>query len=415
MKQPYELSVALRYLRARRGDSFISFISIVSMVGIGLAVAVLIVVLSVMNGFEFELQQRILGMASHASIHGYDGPLEDWQALRERALERGDVVAAAPFVEGQALAAAGDAAVGLSVRGVLPELEKTVSEVEGFMQAGDLGSLVSGEYRIVIGSGVAEALGVGIGDEVLLVLAQGLVTPVGITPRYRTFTVSGIFEAGMYEYDRGLVFVHFGDAARMLRTDGRASGLRLAVTDVYFGRDIATALARTLDERSYVNDWTRQHVNFFNSIRLSKAIMFVILSMVIAVAAFNIVSTLVMVVRDKKGDIAILRSFGASPRSVMTVFASQGTMIGLVGTAAGLLLGLLVTTQLDAVVRLIEASFDIDLLSAEVYFLGDLPSQVRAGEVAQIALVALALAVLATIYPALSAARQHPAEALRYE
>jgi lipoprotein-releasing system permease protein len=415
VKQPYELSVALRYLRARRGDSFISFISIVSMIGIGLAVAVLIVVLSVMNGFEFELQQRILGMASHASVHGYDGPLEDWRSLRERALERGDVVAAAPFVESQALAVAGDAAAGVAVRGVEPGLEASVSAVRGFMQTGSLESLEPGAYRAVIGSGIADALRVGVGDELVLVLARGLVTPVGITPRMRTFTVGGIFEAGMYEYDRGLVFVHFDDAARMFGTSGRASGLRLSVADVYAARNVAMELAQTLTERSYVNDWTRQHVNFFNSIRLSKTIMFVILSMVVAVAAFNIVSTLVMVVRDKKGDIAILRSFGASPRSIMTVFASQGTMIGVVGTALGILLGMLVTSQLDSAVGLIESLFDVDLLSAEVYFLGDLPSQIRGGEVAQIALVALALAVLATVYPALSAARQPPAEALRYE
>jgi lipoprotein-releasing system permease protein len=283
------------------------------------------------------------------------------------------------------------------------------------MKAGSLQTLEPGEYRAVIGSGLAEALGVGVGDEFVLVLARGVVTPVGITPRMRTFTVGGIFEAGMYEYDRGLAFVHFDDAARMFGTGGRASGLRLAVADVYAASRIATELAETLSERSFVNDWTRQHVNFFNSIRLSKTIMFVILSMVVAVAAFNIVSTLVMVVRDKKGDIAILRSFGASPRSIMTVFASQGTMIGLAGTLLGVLLGLLVTTQLHNVVGLIEAAFDVDLLSAEVYFLGDLPSQIRSGEIVRICAVALGLAVAATVYPALSAARQPPAEALRYE
>lgn len=415
MKQPYELFVALRYLRARRRESFISFISLVSMIGIGLAVAVLIVVLSVMNGFEFELQQRILGMASHSSIHGYDRPLEDWPSLRDRALARDDVVAAAPFVEGQGLALAGEATAGVSVRGVEPELELGVSAVGEYMQAGSLQSLVPGSYRIVIGSGLADALNVTVGDELVLVLARGLVTPAGIVPRMRSFTVSGLFEAGMYEYDRGLAFVSMEDGARIFGTGGRASALRLAVRDVYAAQTIATELAGTLDQRSYVTDWTRQHSSFFSSIRLSKSIMFVILSMVVAVAAFNIVSTLVMVVRDKKGDIAILRSFGASPRSIMALFANQGIMIGVAGTLLGLALGLLVTTQLQHVVELLEAALDVDLLSAEVYFLGELPSQIRSGEILRICIVAVVLAVAATVYPALTAARQPPAEALRYE
>lgn len=415
MKQPYELFVALRYLRARRRESFISFISLVSMIGIGLAVAVLIVVLSVMNGFEFELQQRILGMASHSSIHGYDGPLEDWQALRQRALERSDVIAAAPFVEGQGLALAGEATAGVSVRGVEPDLELGISAVGEYMQAGSLSTLTPDDYRIVIGSGLAEALNVGLGDELVLVLAQGSVTPAGISPRLRSFTVSGIFEAGMYEYDRGLAFVNMEVGGRLFGTGGRASALRLGVRDVYAAQAVATELASTLDQRAYVTDWTRQHSSFFSSIRLSKSIMFVILSMVVAVAAFNIVSTLVMVVRDKKGDIAILRSFGASPRSIMALFANQGIMIGLAGTLLGLLLGLLVTTQLQHVVALVEAALDVDLLSAEVYFLGELPSQIRGSEIMRICIVAVVLAVAATVYPALSAARQPPAEALRYE
>jgi lipoprotein-releasing system permease protein len=415
VKQPYELFVALRYLRARRRESFISFISLVSMLGIALAVAVLIVVLSVMNGFEFELQQRILGMASHSSIHGYDGPLEDWQSLRERALRRPDVIAAAPFVEGQGLALAGESTAGVSLRGVDPELELGVSAIGEYLQAGDLQSLEPRSYRIIIGSGLARALNVGVGDELVLVLARGVVTPVGIRPRWRSFTVSGIFEAGMYEYDRGLAFVNMADGARIFGTGGRATALRLAVRDVYAAQSIAMELAGTLRQRSYVTDWTRQHSSFFSSIRLSKSIMFVILSMVVAVAAFNIVSTLVMVVRDKKGDIAILRSFGASPRSIVALFASQGTLIGVAGTLLGLMLGLLVTTQLQHVVGLLEAVLDVDLLSAEVYFLGELPSQIRSSEILRICLVAVTLAVAATLYPALSAARQPPAEALRYE
>lgn len=424
MKQPYELAIALRYLRARRRKSFISFISLVSMIGIGLAVAVLIVVLSVMNGFEHTLEQKILGIAADSAIHGYDGPLEDWQALRRRALARPDVVAAAPFVEGQALVIAGDSTAGVTVRGIEPKLERTVSTIEDMItsdtaasRARVFDSLDPGSYRMLIGRELADKLGVGTGDRVVLALAQATVTPAGIGPRARAFTVAGVFDAGMYEYDRGLVFVNLDVAERLFATGGRATGLRLDVKDVYAARRVAVELAdpAKLGQRAYVTDWTREHANFFTSIRLTKSIMFVILSMVIAVAAFNIVSTLVMVVRDKRGDIAILRSFGAAPRSILAVFASQGTLIGLIGTGFGVALGLLVTSQLSSIVELIEKWFHVDLLSAQVYFLSELPSQIRGGEVARIALIALGLAVLATLYPAFSAARQPPAEALRYE
>lgn len=419
MKQPYELSIALRYLRARSSHSFISFISAVSMIGIGLAVAVLIVVLSVMNGFENELQNRILGMISDATIGGYDGPLEDWQSLRDSALARDDVDAAAPFVEGQGMAVAGDALAGVVVRGVDPALEREVSSIGDVLIAGSLSALEPNEYRILIGRNLADKLGVSVGDRIVLVLAEARVTLAGLLPRARPFTVAGVFEAGMYEYDRGLVFVHFADASRLFRTDGRATGLRLDVADVYAARQVATELARALIDETggqlYVDDWTRQHYTYFRSIQLQKGIMFVILSLVIAVAAFNIVSTLMMVVRDKRGDIAILRSFGATPRSIMTVFAAQGTLIGVVGTALGVLLALLVTSQLDNLVAVLEAAFGIDLLSAEVYFLSDLPTQLRTLEIAQISVLALGLSVAATFYPALAAARQPPAEALRYE
>ncbi len=415
MKQPFELSIALRYLRARRGKSFISFISLVSMLGIGLAVAVLIVVLSVMNGFEHTLEQKILGFTADAAVYGYDAPLADWQALRRRALARPDVTAAAPFVEGKALAIAGESTAGISVRGIEPKLEATVSTLGRTLESGSLAALEPGRYRIVIGQALAKALGVGLGGHVVLVLPKPLVTPAGIWPRTRNFTVAGIFNAGMYEYDRGLAFVSMQDAERLYSTHGRASGLRLTVKDPYAAHTIAVALARTLAQTPAVTDWTQEHANFFTSIRLTKSIMFVILSMVIAVAAFNIVSTLVMVVRDKRGDIAILRSFGASPGSILAVFACQGTLIGLVGTAFGLALGLLVTSQLDAIVKLIQVAFHVNLLSAQVYFLSELPSQIRGHELFKICALAGGLAVLATLYPAFSAARQPPAEALRYE
>ncbi len=385
------------------------------MVGIGLAVAVLIVVLSVMNGFEYELQQRILGMVSDAAITGLDGPLDDWQAVRDRALAREDVVAAAPFVEGQGVIVAGEATAGVGVRGIEPELEPAVSAIFEVLREGSIEALEAGAYNMLIGSMLADELGVGVGDRIVLLLAQGRVTPAGVFPRMRSFTVAGVFEAGMYEYDRGLTFVNMHDGARLFATDGQASGVRLAVTDIYAAGRTATELALDLGGGFYVTDWTRQHVNFFRSIQLTKTIMFVILSLVVGVAAFNIVSTLVMVVRDKRGDIAILRSYGASPFGILTIFANQGTLIGLLGTLFGVGLGLIVVSQLEGAVAAFEAWFNLDLLSGEVYFISDLPAQARAGEVTQIALLALLLAVAATFYPAFSAARQAPAEALRHE
>jgi lipoprotein-releasing system permease protein len=419
MRQPYELSIAVRYLRTRSSHSFISFISAVSMIGIALAVAVLIVVLSVMNGFEYELKQRILGMVSDASITGLDEPLADWQDVRARVLARNDVEAAAPYVEGQAMASAGEALAAITVRGIDPQLETEVSTIGSVMTSGDLTELTSGSYHVVIGQQLATLLGVEVGDEVVLVLVEAVRTVAGLVPRVKAFTVTGIFDAGMYEYDRGLVFTSFDDAALLFRTRGEATGVRLAIPDLYNARDVAMAAAKDVaNERGTdlsIEDWTKLHDTFFRSIQLQKSMMFVILSLVIAVAAFNIVSTLMMVVRDKRGDIAILRSFGATQRSVMTLFASQGTFIGVIGTLLGVLLALLISWQLGNFVNLLQGWFGVDLLSAEVYYLEDLPTQVRPLEVLQIGGLAFVLAVAATFYPALSAARQPPAEALRYE
>ena len=415
MRQPYEISMALRYLRVRGRNGFISFISLVSMVGIGLAVAVLIVVLSVMNGFEHELRQRILNVVSHATISGVDAPLADWRSMREDVLASPDVVGAAPYVDGQGLLMAGETLAGVQVRGIDPSLEPDVSVIASLLGQGSLENLEPGAFRTLIGTALAEELDVAVGDSVVLILAQGTVTPVGVTPRTRRLHVAGTFEAGMFEYDRGLIYVHLEDAALLYRTGGEATGLRLAVADIFRAGSVAAQVARALGGGFYISDWSRQHVNFFRSIQLTKSIMFVIFSLVIAVAVFNILSTLVMVVRDKRGDIAILQSFGASSRSITALFATQGTMIGVIGTAFGVALGILIASQLGGAVALVEATLGIDLLSEEVYFISDLPTDIRAGEVIRIALLGILLAISATLYPAFSASRQPPVEALRYE
>ena len=404
--------MALRYLRVRGKNGFISFISLVSMVGIGLAVAVLIVVLSVMNGFEHELRQRILNVLSHATISGADAPLEDWRAMRDEVLMTPEVIGAAPYVDGQGLLMAGEALAGVQARGIDPALETGVSAIAGLLRQGSLDALEPGAYRTLIGTALADELGVGVGDSVVLILAEGTVTPVGVTPRTRRLHVAGTFEAGMFEYDRGLIYVHLDDAARLFRTGGGATGLRLAVADIFTAGSVAAQLARALGGGFYISDWSRQHVNFFRSIQLTKSIMFVIFSLVIAVAVFNILSTLVMVVRDKRSDIAILQSFGASPRSITALFATQGTLIGVIGTAFGVALGILVASQLGGMAAFVEAVLGIDLLSEEVYFISDLPTDIRPVEVTQIAVLAILLAISATLYPAFSASRQPPVEGL---
>lgn len=415
LRQPYELSMAVRYLRATSRHGFISFISLVSMIGIGLAVAVLSVVLSVVNGFESELQQRILGIVSHAAISGIEGPLEDWEAMREIVLARPDVTGAAPYVEGQGLVVFDGTTAGINVRGIIPALEQDVSRLGVLLRDGDLEALQDGSYTMLVGSSLAAELRLKVGDSLVLMIAQGSVTPAGVVPRMRSFEVAGIFEAGMYEFDRGLVYISLADAGRLFRTDGRPTGLRLAVTDIYLAQRISEQVAIGLGGGFIIDDWTRHHGNFFRSIQITKSIMFVIFSMVVAVAVFNIVSTLAMVVRDKRGDIAILQSFGASTRSIIAMFATQGALIGVIGTVFGLALGILISSQLEGFVNLMEVTFGIDLLAAEVYLISDLPTQIRYPEIAKIGLLAISLAVLATLYPAISASRQPPAEALRYE
>jgi lipoprotein-releasing system permease protein len=412
---PYSWWIGARYLRLRRDDRFIGFISAISMAGIALGVAVLLTVLSVMNGFERELRERILDVTSHATLEGLEGRLEGWRDYEARTAGAEGVRAVAPFVEGKGMLVHGLRSAGVEVRGVDPAVESKVSSLAGLVKEGSLQALEPGGYRIVLGRALAAELGAVPGDKVLLVIAQGNVTPAGVVPRMRRFTVAGIFDAGMYEFDRGLALVNLADAQKLYRLGDAVSGLRYALDEPYAAPSTIRSLALSLGGGFYVSDWTRRHANFFRSIQVTRSIMFVVLLLVVGVAAFNIVSTLVMVVKEKQGDIAILRTLGSSPREILGVFMVQGTTIGVVGTAAGVALGVLLSFNLTAIVHGLEALLGVTLVDARVYFIGDLPADVRVRDVVTIAVTALALGVLSTVYPAWRAARTAPADALRHE
>ena len=412
----YEMWVGGRYVRSRSSSRFVSMISAISMLGIAIAVAVLIVVLSVVNGFERELRDRLLAMSGHATIEHADGRLADWRDRVAQATTNERVTAAAPFVDGQALLVTEDKLSGADVRGIDPLLEHDVSGVADVMTAGEIDSLQPGSFNLVLGVELARELGVSLGDSVTVTLAQGIVTPAGVVPRYKRFTVSGIYRVGMYEFDRRLAFTSIADAQRLFRTGDDVTGVRLAVADIYDAGAIVREVAVDAGVPGVlISDWTRRHVNFFRSIQITKSILFVILLMVVAVAAFNIVSTLVVVVKDKQADIAILRTAGAHPRNILKIFMTQGSIIGVIGTTAGLVLGTLLALNLETIVAFMEAVFGIKFLAADVYFISDLPADLRVGDVVRICAIALALALVATLYPAWQGARTMPAEALRYE
>lgn len=415
MSSLYELFIGRRYLRSAKGNGFVSFISVISMAGVAIGVAVLIVVLSVMNGFETELRGRILSMTSHATISGFGAGLQEWRDVREQALAGPDVVAAAPYIEEQAMLVAGQRTSGALVRGVLPEEEGKVSAIAERTTSGSFAQLQPGKFGVVLGNELATALDVAVGDRVVLVIAQGSVTPAGVVPRMRRFEVVGIFSAGMYEYDRNLAYVHMDDAARLYRFGDTVSGLRLSLRDLFAAPAVVHDLALTLGGGYYVDDWTRRHANFFRSIQITKSVMFVILLLVVAVAAFNIVSTLVMVVKDKRADIAILRTMGSEPRSILAIFVTQGTAIGLIGTLAGLALGVLIATNLETLVHGLERVANTQFLDAKLYFMSDLPARVEWADVTKICATAFGLCCLSTLYPAWRAARIQPAQALRHD
>jgi lipoprotein-releasing system permease protein len=415
MSMPLEWRLAFRYLRARTDNRFLSFIAGVGVTGIAVGVAVLIVVLSVMNGFEKELRDRILGMASHATLTGIDGPLPDWRSLAARVERQPGVVAAAPYVEDRGMIAFGPKVSGALVRGVLPDEERKVSAIGTHLSAGRLDDLQAGSYGVILGRALAEELGATVGDRVVLAAPQGTPTPAGVVPRMRRLTVVGLLDSGMYEYDRNLAVLHMVDAARIFRAGDGITGLRLQVAEPYAAGRTVRDVAIELGGGYYVSDWTRQHANFFRSIQTTKGIMFVILLLVVAVAAFNIVSTLVMLVREKQGDIAILRTLGLAPRSLLAVFVLQGTAIGALGVLAGLALGWLIADNLTMLVHALETLLGTTLIDARVYYIDELPAVVTWHDTVRICGLAFVLACLSTLYPAWRAARTQPAQALRHE
>lgn len=413
----YELFIGLRYTRAKRRNHFISFISLTSMVGIALGVAALIVVLSVMNGFQHELRTRILGVASHIQITTGNNMLSDWPGMVRFAQGSKQIKAAAPYIMGQGMLSFDQSVQGSVIRGILPAEENRVADIGTQMKVGKLSNLRSGEFGIVLGAELAQSLGAGMGDKVVLMAPQGQFTPTGIIPRLKQFTVVGIFQVGMYEYDASLALIHMDDAAKLYRMGDQVSGVRLKLENLDDAPQIARDLARQLTAFGayYVSDWTEQHANFFRAVQMEKRVMFVILTLIVAVAAWNIVSTLVMAVTDKRADIAILRTLGASPGSIMKIFIIQGAAIGVIGTVIGALGGVILALNISTVVPFIENLFGVHFLSKEVYYISELPSQLQWGDVVTITVISLILSLLATLYPSRRAATINPAEALRYE
>ena len=411
----YELFIGLRYTRAKRRNHFISFISLISMCGIALGVAALIVVLSVMNGFQKELRTRILGVASHVQISGPGGELAAWQQAADQAAQHPQVRAAAPYVAAQGMLSFDQTVRGALVRGILPDAEEQVAEFNQYMRGGSMQLLKPGEFGIVLGAELARALQVFIGDKVTLIAPQGLVTPAAILPRLKQFKVVGLFEAGMYEYDSGLALVHLADAQALYRMEDRVSGVRLKLDDLFAAPRVARELLSRVEGDVRIVDWTRSNANFFRAVQIEKNVMFIILLLIVAVAAFNIVSTMVMAVTDKESDIAILRTLGASPGSIMQVFIVQGALIGVIGLALGLAGGIALALNIDVVVPAIERLFNTQFLAKEVYYISELPSDLQWRDVGVITAVSFVLTLLATLYPSWRASRVNPAEALRYE
>ena len=418
MKLPYELQIGWRYTRSGRSgrrNGFISFISGVSMLGIALGVAALIIVLSVMNGFQKEVRNRMLSVVAHVEIYAADGnALPDWRATAAEARRNPQVLGAAPFVAAQALIARGETMRGAIVRGISPDDEATVTDLGARLHASLFSRLTPGSWNIALGAELARALGVRPGDMITLVAPGGQLTPAGVVPRLKQFTLVGTFDTGHYEYDSALALIDVDDAARLFRVEG-PTGVQLRLKDLNQAREVAAELQTRLGPSVDVTDWTRTNRNWFAAVQLEKRLMFIILTLIVAVAAFNLVSTLVMTVTDKRADIAILRTLGASPRSVMAIFMVQGAAAGVIGTASGVVLGLLVAFNIDVIVPAIERLLHTSFLPGSIYLISTMPSDPQRGDIVPIAAISLALAFVATIYPSWRASRMQPAEALRYE
>lgn len=418
---PYELFIGWRYTRAKRKNHFISFISLTSMVGIALGVAALIVVLSVMNGFQKELRTRILGVASHLEITGSNNQLADWGNVVEFTSKTKRVLASAPYISAQGMLSYNQGVQGAIIRGIVPTAEDKVADLGRHMKVGSLTDLKAGEFGIILGADLAYALGAKIGDKVVLMAPQGQFTPTGVVPRLKQFTLVGLFQIGMYEYDAGLALIHMDDAAKLYRMGQSVSGVRLKLNDLFEAPQMAAMMTDQLNRRLnpfgnyFVSDWTQQHANFFRAVQMEKRVMFIILTLIVAVAAFNIVSTLVMAVTDKRADIAILRTFGASPPSIMKIFMIQGAFIGVIGTMLGAVFGIVVALNIETIVPFIENLFQVQFLAKDVYYISDLPSDLVWSDVITVVTVSFILSLLATIYPSFKASRVNPAEALRYE
>lgn len=418
MFKPLPLYIGLRYTRAKRRNHFISFISLISMLGIALGVTALITVLSVMNGFEKELRHRMLGMAPHVMVFSSnDKGMLEWRKLAEYIQQNHtEITGLAPYIQGQAMLSNYDNIQGVLFQGIDPEWETQISQVQNKLQLGKLEDIAAGSFNIMIGKELAFSLGVSLGDKITVVVPQANITPVGILPRMKRMTVTGIFEVGMHEFDSGLVLMHIADAAKLLRMPaGHVHGLNIKITEMFDAPRVSRDMVKTLPVGLYIQDWTYRHANFFRAIKMEKTVMFIILSLIVGVAAFNIISTLVMVVTDKEADIAILRTLGATPNTIMGIFMVQGTIIGVVGSLLGLIGGVSLALNLETLIPALESAFDVQFLDSSVYYISDVPSDLHWRDVTRIGILSLLLSFFATLYPAWRAARTQPAEALRYE